>query len=477
MSMKSIRESLTNLILRKNILLRSRAEHIIFFSSFFVTGVFIILYIVSGNAAHPLMQISSDSYMPQAISLYERGAFTNSTTTPYLPEATNVPGYPLFLAITAVPWNNVIPTLLLQALLFAFTSVLLYRLFAGVFSERVRFIATLVFALEPFTAFIVAQALSETLFLLLLISGLYVGRRAVEQAAPKLFFLSVLLLSAATLTRPILLYALPIMLIAALIFVYRISHKRVLAMLVAGAFGMLVVLAPWAYRNYESSGVWLLSTKGAYTLYFYDVSLLLQYRDGLSGIEANQQLFERAKTVYPDIRTAEDLREPKYASYLTKESVVIIRTAPIEFTKMYIASLGTFFLSDGYRLLWREFSNGAIVLPNITQAIVTGHLEILWTYLQEQPIQALLFVVGLTFWGLAFLLSGVAVVSELVRPSPRRLAIFACAAIILYFAILTGPVAQARYRIVVTPFLFMLAAYGASVLLSALRRRVKHHVL
>jgi hypothetical protein len=46
---------------------------------------------------------------------------------------------------------------------------------------------------------------------------------------------------------------------------------------------------------------------------------------------------------------------------------------------------------------------------------------------------------------------------------------------VAYFALLTGPVAQARYRIVAKPFLFMLAVYGASILIPMLRQRINNY--
>lgn len=448
----------------KYISLQSRYERIIFFAGLAVTGIFVLAYVISGNADHSLVSTQSDSYVPLAVSLYEHGMFTLSTTSPYVLEATHVPGYPLFLALTAAPFGSVIPALVLQMFLFAFSGVLLYRLFNGVFSERIRFVGALLFVIEPYTAFTVAEPLSETLFLFLFISGLYIGRLSFERDKLHLVFFSSVLLSAAAMTRPIVLYLLPCLVIVLVFLVYRESPKKVLSVLLVSVFGILLILAPWSYRNHNAFGVWTLSTKGAYTLYFYDAALLMQYRDDISASEANNQLFKKAQTIYPELRTADDLRSPKYADYMTKESIDIIRTAPVQFGKLYGASLITFFLSDGYRLLWYEFSGGAISLPNITKALASGQVDVVSSYIREHFIQAIVLFLGLVFWGSICVLSCVTVVSAWIQRSHIRFVVIACVLAIGYFAILTGPVAQARYRIIATPFLFMLAAAGANIL-------------
>ena len=152
----------------------------------------------------------------------------------------------------------------------------------------------------------------------------------------------------------------------------------------------------------------------------------------------------------------------------------MIRESPSLFIKMYAISLGTFFLSDGYRLLWYEMSGGAITLPNITRAIATGKTDIIWEYLRSEPLQASAFLFGFLFWAATFLLALIGTARGLLRGERSlQLAVLASVVIVAYFALLTGPVAQARYRIVVTPFLFMLASYGVTIVGSYLHAKRK----
>jgi hypothetical protein len=133
----------------------------------------------------------------------------------------------------------------------------------------------------------------------------------------------------------------------------------------------------------------------------------------------------------------------------------------------------TFFFSDGYRLVWSDLHEGAMVLPNITQAITTGQLSLLWLYIRQHPFEAGLLVLGLVFWVGVNVLAMVSLVGSR-RISGKPWVLYVCAMAALYFALMTGPVAQARYRIVATPFLFMLASAGLAILHGRVTRPRSH---
>jgi glycosyltransferase involved in cell wall biosynthesis/4-amino-4-deoxy-L-arabinose transferase-like glycosyltransferase len=438
-------------------------ERILFAVGFVVPMLFVILFAYQHQHV-PLSNISSDGYIPLAISLETHGVFSYATSPPYVLEAAHTPGYPFFLAFTAAPWGSVLPALVLQVLLFAFSVLFLYRIFAGVFSGRVRFFGALIFALEPYTAYTVAQPLSEALFLFLFLGGILMLRRAFEREAITLLFGAGVLLGLGALVRPIALYLIP--LIVLVLLVLRFKQKLFLAS-VLFSFGALLVLSPWMIRNHEAFGTWALSTKGPYTLYFYDAEELLRYKEGLTSGEAYQKLLARVQATYPEVKGENELRSPKYNKFFTANALQIIESSPRLFIKMYSVSLGTYFLSDGYRLLWYELSHGAITLPNITKAITTGGVRSIAEYFHEHVLEALVFFAGFLFWLVTFMLALGGGLVGLFSPKHRvRYAALAAGFIIAYFALLTGPVAQARYRIVATPFLFMLASYGAALLTS-----------
>jgi hypothetical protein len=441
-----------------------RHERIISRTAFGAAALFILLFIFTHGFTPDFDTLQSDSYLGLAVSLYERGVFTLSTTTPYTLQVTHVPGYPFFLAFTAAPWNNVLPALVLQALLFACTAVFVYRLFEGTFTPRVRFIASLIFSLEPYTAFTIAAPLSESLFLFLFVGGLLLVRRAYERQKVAFFFIAGIAFGMCILVRPVIQYAIPLIALTVLAYGLYAHRPRALTSFGALVCGVALLLIPWGYRNYEAFGVWTLSTKGPYSLYFFEAAELLKYR-GFSSTDATAHLVERARQVYPEVQTADDLRAPRYASFLSSETLEVIKESPLLFTKMYVVSLGTFFVTDGYRLMGYELTRGAWALPSITQALVAGDLRTIFAYFTAHPWQLILFFLGVMFWSGVFFLAVSGFIASFLRFDQRvMLASILCALAIAYFALLTGPLAQARYRIPVTPFLFLLAVYGADVL-------------
>ena len=73
----------------------------------------------------------------------------------------------------------------------------------------------------------------------------------------------------------------------------------------------------------------------------------------------------------------------------------------------------------------------------------------------------LLLFAGLAIWIIVDLLCFIAVATGLRR---REYATLLFGALILYFAILTGPVFEARYRMPAAPFMMILASVGSTIL-------------
>lgn len=444
--------------------------------------VFVAIVLSVTGLSAPLSSLESDGYLPLAQNLYEHGAFSYSSEAPFISEAMHAPGYPVFLAITAVPWGSIIPTFLIQAFLLSLCTVLLYRLAAGVFEERTRFFGALVFGLEPFTSYAAATALSESLFLTLFIGGLLMLRRAYEHRGFKRFASAGFLMSLALMVRPIILYALPLMALFVLC-VGHVSARARLFALVGFLAGLVVLPGAWALRNYQAYGVPVLATKGPYTLYFYNAELLLEHTRGLSPSEATEELVRIARERYPEVRSKEDMRSPAYAQYLSSEALELIAESPITYAKIHVSGLFTLFLSDGYRLLRNELLEDAYPMPNITKSILTGSFGMVWDYFKESPFSALLFFLGAAFWGLASLLAFSASIALILPGTSARTRTYIGLGLlcIAYFALMTGPLAQARYRIVITPFLFMLASHSFFAYLvpvfQTLRRRYARRVV
>lgn len=442
----------------------SKNEGILFFASVTAASAFLLLSIFLNGFFRPLENTPSDGYLPLAQNIYELGAFTYSLSEPFVPETSHVPGYPLFLAYTAVPFGNALPAFVAQALLFALSAVFLYRLVSGFLPSRVAFWGALLYGIEPFTSFIVVSALSEALFLFLFVGGLLSLRRTYEHSSYSFALLAGLLLSFAVLVRPIALFVAPLILLLALVLLYR--KRNVFLPLCAGLLMFVLPLASWTARNHDVYGLWSLSTKGPFTVYFWDVGQLVEYREGLSAKETEAYLLNRLRATHPELREKNELRHPRYAATLKEESIAILRESPFLYAKLHIMSMGTFFLSDGYRLLLSELRVPLPPLPNITKSLAGGDVREALGHFLQSPLALVSFIFGFIFWAVSTALAFLAVLFVWWRREPwaRRFLVTFFFLLMFAFAALTGPVAQARYRIVATPFIFILAAYSAHVL-------------
>jgi hypothetical protein len=149
-------------------------------------------------------------------------------------DVTRGPAYPVFVALAGAP--RVVK--LLQAFLDTATCWLVYRL-----AKRNWKVAAL-WAVYPFAIWRVAFINKEVLLTFLLMSYVYVQLLALRHAKPWPWLAAGGLLAAVNLCKPTFL-AWPV-LVLALAYLHRVPLSRV-AILIAG---MIIVVAPWTWRNY-----------------------------------------------------------------------------------------------------------------------------------------------------------------------------------------------------------------------------------
>ncbi|MBI3627202.1 MAG: hypothetical protein HY220_00420 [Candidatus Sungbacteria bacterium] len=441
----------------------NKNEKIIFWASIAVKLVFFVFIGSIFGWHQPFSQIQSDGYLPRAENIFYHHVFSSDATPPYRLESMSTPGYPLFLATTAVPFGTVIFALLIQIFLVSYAAVLFFASLKGLLPFKAAFLGGVIFAIEPWNAYSANSVLSESLFLFFLILGWYLAKLAYQNLNPRDFFFAGLSLGLAAFLRPIGLYLLPLGALWLLILLFKKIGARKM-IFYAGLFlvGGYLIIGAWSLRNLKELGTYSFATKGPHTLYFYNVEQLLVFEKHISAGEADEFLYDRAKKDFPDLRSKEELNDVKYGPYLTHESLAIISQYKKDYLKLQILSMGTFFFSDGYRLLASELGVHLGALPNITYLIFHHEFQTLFLYLKSDALTAILFFTGLVFWGLCSILAFLSFPLAFLRRDSRaaKMTILILLSIIFYFAVLTGPVAQARYRVPITPFLFVLAAYS-----------------
>lgn len=421
---------------------------------------FLTIFLIFGVPS--FYSYTDSGYLTEARNIWQNWIFSKSESAPFIPEVFDSPGYPFFVAFSLFFSGSIFVHIFLQIILMSFSAIILYRLLDSFFSEKIRFWSSLLYAVEPWNTFISSTVLSESVFLFSFLLGLYWLKRAILETNIKNAMLSGLIISASILIRPVILYLPLAFIMTFFIAKYQKGILRALiySLVLLITFYSLVFF--WTLRNYNHFGIFTFSTRGPVTLYFSDVHQLLVYQNNISADKASQRLLAIAKKDYPQINSLEELQDSKYASYLTKKSFKIIKDSPFDYFKLHTISIATFFLSDGYRLLLKEIGVNTPPLPNISFLIFHGKFSEIFLYFKTNLRITAIFVAGAVFWFVILFLSLLSpFLSRLSKNNISLKFVIICfLAIIFYFAVITGPVARARYRIPITPFLFTLAVFS-----------------
>lgn len=121
-----------------------------------------------------------------------------------------------------------------------------------------------------------------------------------------------------------------------------------------------------------------------------------------------------------------------------------------------------FFLTDGFREWAKTFKILDAPTPNLTDLVLHGNIKGVFLAFSSSKLSTFLFMVGFIFWLIINVFILISVLSSLLsgEHKNKRHIIFLFLLLIFYFAILTGPAAQARYRLPVEPLMLILAVFG-----------------
>ena len=228
-------------------------------------------------------------YIALARGIVERGEYTRATgAEAFVPEPLRFPGYPLFVAPLCVvgcsPWAITVT----QALLVAALVVVVAEYAATLVGRNGRMIAAGFVALNPSFAFFGAHALSDLYASLLLIASVAVTAMLIPAHGRAGGVLAGALFAAATLTRPVLIFALPLSL---LLVALRHGLRRTAAPIALTLVAFTIVVAPYVAYVESSFGRPLVGSSGAllYVAYFQGVD-----ESALDATEREQEVAGRA---------------------------------------------------------------------------------------------------------------------------------------------------------------------------------------
>lgn len=207
------------------------------------------------------------------------------------PTGRRAPGYPALLSVLyRVTGPSPRAARILQFALGGLVMLLAFAVARRHFGEGLGLVTAALVAVNPFLIFVSGYALSENLYVVLVLLALVVLPRPVDDdLPPSRWFFGAVVLALATLVRPGGLLLAAWIVLASLVaarsnWTMRIGQFLIMVLV------LLAVLLPWAFRNQSTFGRWVgLTTHGGITFYQGNNQRVIdvpQYRGGVAPLGA-----------------------------------------------------------------------------------------------------------------------------------------------------------------------------------------------
>jgi len=258
--------------------------------------------------------VDSEGYLRLARAIQETGSYRD----PFKEDLYRPPGYPLFIAAARLGSGTATwPVVLLQLIVSGVASLLLAGAAGRIGHPRVGMASAFIYALSPAGCLWALTIMSETLFAFLLVLGVYLLMRFLQDGRHAWVGLAGLTLGVASMVRPIGVFLIPVW---AGILVVRGLRGRLRPVLTSAV--VLVVagslpIATWMIRNAAVHGELVLSTVGTRTFYAFNLAVVMAEVHGITRDQAATQialsenpegLAKEVITAHPVVFLAEQIR-------------------------------------------------------------------------------------------------------------------------------------------------------------------------
>jgi 4-amino-4-deoxy-L-arabinose transferase-like glycosyltransferase len=365
------------------------------------------------------------------------------------------PGYPLFLAaIYALFGTSPWIALLVQIILNVGTLGLVYLLGSRAFTPRVGLAAAALYAVEPHTVLYSLTLCSDTLFVLLFVAAMTAFVYALDRRAVLLFLLAGFLIGCATLVRPVSQFF-PLIMGLFIIFLYKAGWAPRARAMGAVFFAFLLVVSPWAWKNYTQYGSPSLATQGGVFLLDWVAAYTESARTGRPVGEIRKEFAtQTARLGYED--TDNTFTRAKIKS---KVAVNYLVEHPAFYLGRHIAGVIHVFTNldtQGFSIL---LGFPPTTLPFDLFLAPGSSFDMLVSFLRHKSLHEI--VIAMCVGGfLVIVYLGFAAGSILLVRERRYAELILVIAIILYFSAFVGPIGLARYKLPMIPFYLPISALG-----------------
>ncbi|MBK7965712.1 MAG: glycosyltransferase family 39 protein [Bacteroidetes bacterium] len=390
------------------------------------------IYLAQNIVDHGVIYCGDYTSEPKDISLYSR----------------RTPGYPVYLLLTKIIFNSDFLPLLLQCMFSIFNIFLGYKIAIQIFSDSSKAYLYLFFFLFFPSQFIYATLfMTEILFQTSVLLCIYFLLIFEKNGRFKFFYIYHLFLAIAYLIKPIALFLWLVYILYGIIFH---NNRGIAARQITIALFHLLIIGGFFIKNYHQTGIAEYSGIGRKLLINYNMPALL------SSYENEEYAKNRIDSLQFSIINH------TYASQCASIDLFIrkeVTSHPLHFIALQVYGAIKFLLETGrWDLeLWRKGYQHLDNSKSLKQQFTTNGLTGLQQELKSWNPFFLIYyflVMIVTFTLFILFIKSLFNTSLLFR---HKLLLVST---IIYFALLTGPSASARFRIPIFPILVILAITG-----------------
>jgi 4-amino-4-deoxy-L-arabinose transferase-like glycosyltransferase len=346
------------------------------------------------------------------------------------------PGYPAFIAAARAVHASIRFLVAVQILLAVPIILATYYVTLRLFGRGAAVVAAVFVAIDPASIIYSNYVLTETLFTLLILVAVHYWLRLFSQRSAGLAVAVGLLFGTSALIRPISLYILVCLLPVTLLFMRAPWGRRMMVVAII-ALAFIVPTGGWALRNRAVTGQLIFSSIEGKNLLRYRGAGALAFEEGVSEHTARLELGARELAALKG-RTDQATR----GRVDTKLGVQVLRAHLVGTAVVTAQGAGRILVGPARTSLalvaWGvPKKHGALA-----KSVDIGQLAILVSMLS-----------------LAGLGMAMTVTTRVSRT--RRLGVVVLGSLIAYFLIVSsGPEADSRFRVAITPYLSALAGVG-----------------
>ena len=420
----------------------------------------------------------SSGYMYMAKYWIDNGALP--------PTNFRTPGYLLILAIIYLIFHSFIPAIFFGALISAFAAPLIYLIAREIFSEKIAFGAGILTAVEPMGLFSGVSILTDGIFTSILLLSTYffirylsaqgvvpAGRQGLfsggKTSETSYLYSAGALLALASLIRPIMFYCWPIAIPFILHKEYFQNRHFALKKVLVFVSIFFLILSPWLIRNKIVVNSWQISSLQGYVFFIDHYGAVLRYL-GEAGPLSDVQTKALALVPPDKIFTSEG------SNILFKVAVDGIKQHKLAYVNVYVESMLSFFIANGYKSLFVDILGIKALIPQISPEIfLRFDFKSIFKTFSEMNLNGLLIYTGSKiFWAIVLTLFLISLVSLFWKKNDQMVLrkILFIATIIFYFALMTGPTvinSGGRSKVSINGLIFIFFVFGADMIIKWLK--------